>query len=63
MNHQNFQEAIAQLSTSEGLESEAIKSQFNLNEEDMRAMQSHNSLIQTVVPRPGLCCCCVQCDS
>ena len=63
MNHQNFQEAIAQLSTNEGLESEAIKSQFNLNEEDMSAMQSHNSLIQAAAPRPILCCCCDQCDN
>ena len=64
MVHQNFQEAIAQLSTNEGMSSEEIKSHFNLNEEDMSTMQSYNPLIQAVVPRPIiLCSCCWQSDN
>jgi hypothetical protein len=60
MNHQNFQEAIAQLSSNEGLNSEEIKNRFNLNEEDMSAMQSDNSRVNSVTrPTPILCCCCV----
>jgi uncharacterized protein (DUF433 family) len=60
MDHQNFQEAIAQLSTSEGLNPEEIKNRFNLNEEDIKAMKSYNPSIQAMTPRPTvLCCCCV----
>ena len=58
MVHQNFQEAIAQLSTNEDLNSEEIKSQFNLNEEDMKAMKSYNPLIQATSAALLLCCCC-----
>jgi len=58
MAHQNFQEAIEQLSTDEGVNSEEIKSKFDLNEDDMVAMQS-NPLIQGATqPAPGSCCCC-----
>lgn len=59
MSHQNFQEAIEQLSMNESLSSEEIKGKFNLSEEDMMAMNSYNPLIQSVTPRPAeLCCCC-----
>jgi len=58
MIHQNFQEAIAQLSTEQSNLTE-VKNQFNLNEEDMRAMKSDNSLVNSVTrPTPALCCCC-----
>ena len=64
MVHQNFQEAIEQLSTNEGMDSEEMKKHFNLNEEDMKAMQSYNPLIQAVAPNPTiLCCCCWQSDN
>lgn len=64
MSHQNFQEAIEQLSTNEGMSSEEMKSHFNLNEDDMSAMQSYNPLIQAVTPRPViLCSCCFQSDN
>ena len=65
MDHQNFQEAIAQLSTKEGMSSEEIKSHFNLSEEDMKSMQSYNPLIQEKAPQgvTQLCCCCWQSDS
>ena len=63
MVHQNFQEAIEQLSTNEGMDSEEMKRHFNLNEEDMKAMQSYNPLIQSVAPKPFLCCCCWQSDN
>ena len=65
MVHQNFQEAIAQLSMNEGMNSEEIKSHFNLNEEDMKAMQSYNPIIQAVKPVSftPLCCCCLQSDN
>ena len=63
MGHQNFQEAIAQLSTNEDVNSEEIKSHFNLNEEDMRAMKSYNPLMQTAVRAPILCSCCWQSDN
>jgi hypothetical protein len=63
MDHQNFQEAIAQLSTNEGMNSEEIRSQFNLSREDMSAMQSYSPLVQATVPRPILCCCCLQNDN
>ena len=62
MSHQNFQEAIAQLSTNENVNPGEIKSKFNLNEEDMMAMSSYNSLIQAKTPRPASvcsCCCCM----
>jgi nitrogen fixation/metabolism regulation signal transduction histidine kinase len=59
MDHQNLQEAIQQLSANESMNSEEIKSNFNLNEEDMIAMQSNNQLNQKVTPRPGYCCCCI----
>jgi len=63
MSHQNFQEAIAQLSTNESMNSEEIKSHFNLNEEDMSAMQSYNPLVQAVAAFPPLCSCCFQSDN
>jgi hypothetical protein len=64
MEHQNFQEAIAQLSTSDVMDSEEMKKHFNLKEEDMQAMQSYNPTIQAMTPRPTiLCCCCWQSDS
>ena len=59
MVHQNFQEAIAQLSMNEGMNSEEIKSHFNLNEEDMMAIKSDNSLLNSATrPTPILCSCC-----
>lgn len=59
MSHQNFQEAIAQLSMNEGLSSEDAKGKFNLSEEDMMAMKSDKSLVNSVTrPTPILCCCC-----
>jgi hypothetical protein len=57
MNHQNFQEAIAQLSTEQSNLTE-VKNQFNLNEEDMMAMKSDNSLVNSVARPIFLCCCC-----
>ena len=58
MVHQNFQEAIEQLS-SEELSSEEIQNKFNLNEEDMMAVNSYNTLIQSATkPAAGSCCCC-----
>ncbi len=64
MNHQNFQEAIEQLSTNEGMNSEEIKSHFNLSKEEIKAIQN-NPLMLTVVPRPtnNCCCCCYQSDN
>ena len=61
MVHQNFQEAIAQLSMNEGMNCEEIKSHFNLNDEDMKAMKSYDPLIQgKTTPDPGgWCCCCI----
>jgi len=65
MEHQNFQEAIAQLSTNEGMDSEEMKKHFNLNEEDMMAMQSFTPLAQAAKPVSftPLCCCCLQSDN
>ena len=65
MEHQNFQEAIAQLSTNEGMDSEEMKKHFNLNEEDMMAMQSYTPLVQAAKPVSAipLCCCCWQSDN
>ncbi len=65
MIYQNLQEAIEQISTDEKMDSEEIKSKFNLTVEDMRAMQPYNPLMQTVTPRPtsGCCCCCYQSDN
>ncbi len=58
MVHQNFQEAIEELSTNGNVNSEEIQSKFDLNEEDMAAMHS-NPLIQGVTqPAPGFSCCC-----
>lgn len=62
MDHKNLQEAIEQLSSNQGMNSEEVKSNFNLNENDMMAMQSHSST-QKVTPRPGYCCCCFQSDN
>lgn len=62
MVHQEFQEAIAQLSSENGMDSEQVRNQFNLNSDDMSAIQSYESQAQSVAPRdPGLCscCCCV----
>ena len=59
MVHQNFQEAIEQLSKNEEMSSEGIKSKFDLNEEEMKAMNSNNTLIQGATqPTAGSCCCC-----
>jgi hypothetical protein len=65
MAHQNFQEAIEQLSNVEDFRTtlqsnpDQIKSKFDLNAEDMTAINSHNSLIEGATkPAPGWCCCC-----
>ncbi len=65
MIHQNFQEAIEQISTDEDsrgtllLNPDEIRAKFNLNEEEMMAMKSYNLPIQGVTqPAPGNCCCC-----
>ena len=59
MVHQNIQDAIAQMSMDNSLNSEEAKNRFNLNEEDMKIIQSNDSLIQGATqPAPGLCCCC-----
>jgi len=65
MGHQNFQEAIAQLSTGEDFRAtllsnpDQIKTKFGLNTEDMKAIQSYNPTIQGATqPAPGWCCCC-----
>ena len=64
MVHQNFQEAIEQLLTNEGMDSEEIKKHFNLDEKDMTAVQPDRPLMQTVVPQPtNYCCCCFQSDN
>ena len=64
MVHQNFQEAIEQLSMNDGMSSKEIKNQFNLNEEDMNAVNSHNSVIKSATqPAPAWCCCCMQSDN
>ena len=64
MDYQNLQEAIEQVSTDEVLNSEEIKNRFNLNEEEMKAVQN-SPLMQTVNPRPTAycCCCCAQSDN
>lgn len=57
MVHQNIQEAIAQLSMND-MGSEEIRNQFDLNEEDMKAIKSQDTLIQGVTqPAPALTCC------
>ncbi len=62
MIHQNLQEAIEQISADEVLNSEEIKSHFNLSKEDMMAMKPHSPLMETVTPRPvGFCTCCSCC--
>jgi hypothetical protein len=65
MAHQNFQEAIEQLSNVEDFRTtllsnpDQIKSKFDLNAEDMTAINSQNSLIEGATkPAPGYCCCC-----
>ena len=66
MSHQNFQEAIEQISTDENtfLNPEEIKTKFDLNEEDMMAMKTYNPLMQTMTPPvTNLCCCCWQSDN
>ncbi len=69
MVHQDFQEAIAQLSTNETMSSEEIKKHFNLSKEDVLAMESHNPLMETLAPRRATaisycyCCTCYQSDS
>ncbi len=64
MIYQNLQEAIEQISADEVLNSEKIKSKFNLTEEDMKSMQPYNPLMQTVTPRPvAWCCTCYQSDN
>ena len=64
MVHQEFQEALEQLSTNEGMDSEEIQNHFNLSKEDMSAMQSYNPLIQAATqPAPAWCCCCLQSDN
>ena len=63
MIYQNLQEAIEQISADEVLNSEEIKSKFNMNEEEMKAIQN-SPLMQTVTPRPtSWCCCCQQSDN
>ncbi len=58
MVHQDFQKALEQISNNEVMNSEEIKSQFNLSKEDMMAMEFSPSL-ETKTPRAvGLCCCC-----
>ena len=57
MVHQNFQEAIEQLSN-EKLNSEEIKNKFNLDEKDMRAMESNDAFIQGKTTPDAYCCCC-----
>ncbi len=55
MVHKNFQEAIEQLSTNEDVNSEEIKNQFGLNEEDMRAMNSDTLIQGATQPAPVWC--------
>ena len=63
MVYQNFQEAIAQLSTNDDFRGtlrsnpEEIKSKYELNENDMKAMNSYSP---KATPRPdaAVCCCC-----
>jgi hypothetical protein len=65
MIHQNLQKAIEQLSTGEDFRSallsnsNEIKSRFNLDEDDMKAINSYNSSKSAVRPTPNLCCCCL----
>jgi hypothetical protein len=64
MNHQNLQEAIEQISTDDKMDSEEIRSQFNLTEEEIKAIKI-SPLMQTVTPRPtsSCSCCCMQSDN
>ena len=64
MVHQDFQEAIAQVSK-EGMSSEEIKSKFNLSSKEMAAMNASNSKMQPAATRnPALCsCCCYQSEN
>jgi hypothetical protein len=65
MEHQNFQEAIAQLSTNDVMDSNEMKKHFNLNEEDMKAIQSSSPVTPSVTQASfvPLCCCCMQSDN
>jgi hypothetical protein len=59
MVHQNFQEALEQLSMNENVNQEEIKNKFDLNAEDMAAIISHNSLGEGATkPAAAACCCC-----
>ena len=61
MDYQNFQEAIAQLSKNEGMDAGEVKNRYNLNEEDIKAIQSTDSLDNTKkrpVANYCTCCCC-----
>ena len=58
MGYQNFQEAIAQLAMDEGMNSEEIKSKFDLNEDDMMAINAYTPQSATR-PTPNLCCSCL----
>ena len=59
MDHQNFQEAIAQLSKNDGMDAGEVKNRYNLSDEDIHAIQSTDSL-DNPKKRPvgGYCCCC-----
>ena len=63
MVHQDFQEAIEQLSTDKDLRDalisnpDEVQSRFGLSEEDMMAMKSYVPSMETKTPRPvGYCC-------
>ena len=63
MVHQEFQEALEQLSVKEGMDSEELKKHFNLSKEDVMAMEI-TPLMETSAPRPtSFCCCCMQSDN
>lgn len=70
MTHSNLEEAIRKVSLDQNSRKTLIsdpgqiKKEFNLSNEDIMAMKSYDSLMQTMTPRPtALCCCCFQCDS
>jgi hypothetical protein len=59
MDHQNFQEAIAQLSKNDGMDAGEVKNRYNLSDEDIHAIQSTDSFDnQKKRPVGGYCCCC-----
>jgi hypothetical protein len=65
MVHQDFQEAIEQLSTNEDLRDamvsnpDEVQSRFGLSEEDMMAMKSYVPSMESTTPRAiGYCCSC-----